>query len=685
MVKKQKFLHKLSALLQTVNLPPAAAPVFLLALAILAYGLLFTKLGFYWDEWPYIWISQKLGSAGLARYFSTNRPIWGLLYQVSTAILAPSPWQWQLFGIFWRWVSSAGAWWLVRLVWPKNPSAAVWVGILFLLYPGFDQQPIAMMFGHFLMVLSALLFSFCLMLLALRRKWKPWLLTTPALVLSMLNLLSMEYFFLLEMLRPLLIWFVVGEDQPDRNQRLKRSALQWLPYLAVFGVAILWRLVFFKFQTQNYQPVFFDQLKAAPIQSLLSLAAMVGRDLWTVTLYAWSRAFQFPDPQVFGLRSLMVYSLVVIAAAFLVILFLLASKKEQENPRFWPQMLASGLFALLVCGWPFWLTGLPVTTSFPLSRFTLPFMLGSSLFFAALLEALPGKRPVKALILGVAASLAVGYQFQIANEFRRDWNTQKALFWQMAWRMPRLETGTALITNDLPTHFTSDNSLSAPLNYIYAPDNHSEKMSFMLYFSSIRTKNYFTDYRPGQPIQHNYLAATFYGNTSQVIAFYFNPPGCLRVLDPEIEKDNIMLPEAIKSAAALSSSAPILAAAPEDSYTPPVTLFGSELPHGWCYYFEKADLARQQKDWAEVVKLGDTAFSLDDHPNDPLERLPFIEGYAQSGQWQRALDLSFESLQVSSLTQPSLCALWRRIDAQAPPGSEKDTAVQLFITGSGCQ
>jgi hypothetical protein len=348
-------------------------------------------------------------------------------------------------------------------------------------------------------------------------------------------------------------------------------------------------------------------------------------------------------------------------------------------------MLASALIALLVCGWPFWLTRLPVTTNYPLSRFTLPFMLGCSLLFAALLDALPGKNAIKAVFLGIIASLAVGYQFQVANDFRRDWNTQKALFWQMAWRIPRLEPGTALITNDLPTRYTSDNSLSAPLNYIYAPDNHSDKMSYMLYFSSIRTENYFKGYLIGQHIKHNYLAATFYGNTDQVVAFYFNPPGCLRILDPVIEKDNIMLPEAIKSAAALSSTTPILAVGQEDAFTPPAPLFGAEPAHGWCYYFEKADLARQQKDWAQVVKLGDEAFSLSDYPNDPLERLPFIEGYAHRSQWPRALDLSLQSLQVTSLTQPSLCALWKRIDASTPPGPEKESAIHSFRDRSGCR
>jgi len=65
--------------------------------------------------------------------------------------------------------------------------------------------------------------------------------------------------------------------------------------------------------------------------------------------------------------------------------------------------------------------------------------------------------------------------------------------------------------------------------------------------------------------------------------------------------------------------------------TPP-TLFGSEPVHGWCYYYQKASLARQQLDWNEVVRLGDESSQLGLAPDDLSEWLPFIEGYKNLGQ-----------------------------------------------------
>lgn len=102
------------------------------------------------------------------------------------------------------------------------------------------------------------------------------------------------------------------------------------------------------------------------------------------------------------------------------------------------------------------------------------------------------------------------------------------------------------------------------------------------------------------------------------------------------------------------------------------SIYYPEPAHGWCYYFEKADLARQLRNWNEVAKLGDTAFRLIDHPNNPVERFVFIEGYAHVGDWDRALKLSKESYQVSKdYVGPLLCQLWKRIEMETTDGLPK--------------
>jgi hypothetical protein len=146
---------------------------------------------------------------------------------------------------------------------------------------------------------------------------------------------------------------------------------------------------------------------------------------------------------------------------------------------------------------------------------------------------------------------------------------------------------------------------------------------------------------------------------------YYDPPGCLRILDGDIETRQSHGSEGslLRFAAHISSPELILneprARMPE--------AYGPEPEHGFCYYFEKADLARQFKDWEAVVIYAETALSLK-HLYNPAEQLVFIEGYAHVGQWDRAVELSEQANAVSAeLVGPMLCRLWKRIGAETKP------------------
>jgi hypothetical protein len=651
-------------------------PVLLLAVTLLSYGLLFRSLGFYWDDFPFAWIAAAYGRAGLARYFSTNRPFWGLLYQLSTSLIPTlTPWPWQLFGLFWRWISALAFWLLVRRAWPERPRLALSIALLFLVYPGFGQQPIGLMYGHFFIVFSALLFSFYASLRAaasphpIRRG--AWL--CLALLLSLLNLLTMEYFFLLELLRPLLLWMRLPSERRALRQ-LVRNPQFILPLLLFFGVGI-WRAFFFPYQTQNYQPA---------LNSILTLPGEVLRSLWVTGVGAWLDAFQWPGAEQ-GRRVILLFAALVgfSLPSLLALLWKQPTPTTDRGSTAW-QPVILGAVGLLVAGGPFWLTGLPPGLTFPNDRFTLPFMPGSSLILAGLLQNLPQGRPwgrwLARLTLPVLLSFAIGAQFLNANTYRRDWITQRSLFWQLSWRAPSLQPGTTLFSNDLPMRAYSDNSLTAPLNWIYSGTSPKSALDYLLLWPSVREGSLLKSYLPGQSFVKDYLVAPFNGSTDQVVAFYFNPPACLRVIDPQIERDNQMLPAQLREAAILSDAVWIGA---NPTANLPVALYGNEPEHGWCYYFERADLARQQGDWQTVAALGDAAFALGDYPNDPAERMPFIEGYAHVGRWAEAVQLTQESLAVTPLMQPPLCALWQRISLETPNSPEQQAAQSALPCPSG--
>ena len=94
------------------------------------------------------------------------------------------------------------------------------------------------------------------------------------------------------------------------------------------------------------------------------------------------------------------------------------------------------------------------------------------------------------------------------------------------------------------------------------------------------------------------------------------------------------------------------------------SLFGKEPPHTWCYYYTKAELARQKGDWEHVAVLGDEARAKGFVPGDALEWLPFIEGYVITGDYDAARELSILAYQDDSRPRKGLCHTWKRIQQE---------------------
>ena len=643
--------------LKTSLSSPRSVPVILFIVAALSYGLFFWERGFYWDEAPWTWIYYRLGPAALTKTFSTSRPFWGMIYQVTMPLLGPYPWRWQFLMVILRWLTAVLVWMLLRQVWPKDDRPAMWGSLLFLVYPGLGQNFIALMYSHFYIVLNCFLFSLYLSILAIRQPDRRFPLTLGALAFSVVNLLTLEYFYFMEFLRVVLFWIV---QDGAWKQKIHRVMILFVPYFAVMLGVTFWRLFFFENQNASYSYVTLDLIRKDPLLGITTLLKSMFMAFWETVPHAWLFPFESASVDQLGLRVSILSAILVLVSTILIALYLLfRDRTNRLATASFGQIFLLGCAAWLFAGGSFWLVGIEPQLHFSADRFTLPFMLGSSLLVVALISLLHSRPMLQSGLLALLVAFSIGKQFETDIAYIRDWDVYHDLFWQMSWRIPAMEPNTAILSNDLPVTYFSDNSLSAPLNWIYSREG---MMDHILYFISIRLNRGLPELEPGLAIEQNYLAKTFHGNTSQLVVIDYTPPGCLRVLDPQIDSANRLLVPLLRDAAALSNTAMI-----HQENTPPLpaSLFAPEPAHGWCYYFEKADLARQFGDWQKVAELGDRAFKLDDHPNDPVERFVFIEGYAHIGDWERALKLSRESYKVSKdYVGALLCRLWERIESE---------------------
>jgi hypothetical protein len=115
-------------------------------------------------------------------------------------------------------------------------------------------------------------------------------------------------------------------------------------------------------------------------------------------------------------------------------------------------------------------------------------------------------------------------------------------------------------------------------------------------------------------------------------------------------------------------------------------LFSPEQKANWCYYFEKADLARQLGDWIEVARLGDEGMRLTSGPafKYEAELLPFIEGYAHVGNWENAFELTRRASSSIPALQPVLCATWERIFRTTLPSQDRDSILNKVTEQLNC-
>jgi hypothetical protein len=662
------------------SFPLWTIPIMLLVVVVAAYGFFAAQGGIHWDDWAMMWIPVFLGKAGIVKYFSASRPIWGDFYILNTSWIGTNIFAWQVFALIWRWVAAAALWWALHWMWPQKSRAVFFMTLFIVLYPGFMEQSIVITYGHFSLILAFFFLSIALMIVGERypRYYVPAMI--GGVLCSAINLFTLEYYFGIELLRPLLLWVVVSEQTPERKNQIKRTMLAYLPYAIVLLCFILWRI--FGYHSQSYGIHLGEN--GGILQSLGTLILQIPGAIWTSSVGAWLEIFRLPSTSDFGGVLSFIYFIVLLASFAGLIFYtsrLKTSESQTESPapdkRIIGQWFMIGGCALITAGIPFYVVGLQVRLDFPADRITQPFAFGAAFILAGLLELIPSSS-WRTMIASALVALAIGLQIQYGFSFRDDWKLQKVYFWQLFWRAPSIQSGTAILSDNTIFPYTDDDALTLPLNWIYGPDQKTGTLRYAQIFFIVNTGNPIP-LTPGSPLVKIKDAVSFHGSTSAALVVQFTPPSCLHILNPTYDSDLPLSPLSGQSYKALSGiGIPVLGR--KDAIALPLSnpslikpsgntpaalsnLFGPEPLHSWCYYYEKADLARQEGDWNQVAHLGDEAFAASYRPDDPSEYLPFIEAYARLNRWNDAKQLTLTTADTMPLLEPALCGLWQRVDS----------------------
>lgn len=678
-----------------VTFPLWTTPLALLALCVLAFGLLLPWLGFYWDDWAKILVSRVFGLSGYWAYYAEDRPLSAWTHILLTPLLGNAPFNWHLFSLALRWLTAWGMWWSFGSLWPHARRPVTFAALLFAVYPVFTQQAVSVTFHQQWMQYALTFASLGAMVQAARRPQRFWLWSGLSLLAMAVQLSITEYFVGLEFLRPVLLWFLAGEKRPAFKRRVWKTLRGWAPYLALLAAYILWRLFFIQLTGDDpYRAQMLYNLIEHPRSTLVRLATMVFVDTFYVLVTSWAGPLDIGLSLNIPAFTLLAWLLGLAAAAALTLyLFRLEGMEtEQEGPgRGWfYQALAVGLLALWLGCLPAWITDRHVIDDFHSNRYAMPAMFGAALVWAALLWHLTPRPAARALTLSAAIGLALIFHLRTADEYRQIWTHQVDFYWQLSWRAPGLEPGTAVISEEELFPNQGGFSTSAAINLMYPQPQGWQTLAYWYY--SLRPRFVTSVEKPlGIPLRTQFRTLTFRGVTPDSLLVYYDPGriNCLWVLGPD-DQDNPDLSALMRQMLAVSNLERILPQASAAGY-PPIELIGPEPQHDWCYLYQKADLARQMGDWQRVTELGDQARrQLGYDPADtrfktPHEWLVFIEGYAHLGRWPEAQELTLAAAEKDPKKYgPSLCSLWRRIAASAPSGAEQERTLAAINGQLNC-
>jgi hypothetical protein len=504
--------------------------------------------------------------------------------------------------------------------------------------------------------------SIYLMVLAVRHPKRAWWLFPLSWIAAFVQIFTIEYFAGLELIRPVILWLLVTQVlTADRWKVIRKTALLWLPYILLFAFYAWWRLIVFPttISKLDYAGDFkmLEDFHASFLGGFLALLTRAFFDFTYSVLQVWAAGLTSQEGVTFQSKVAWFALVMGILVAGLFAIFQDVESRSQEDDVGGPlPLFLLGGWAFLVSGLPIWLTSKQFSGGGRWDdRFALAMMFGATLLtLSAILWLI--RAPRRKLVLALLLLFSVATQVLIVNRYRLDWASQRDYYWQLFWRAPALQPQTAVISFEQPSATIPGYDASFALNVLYKGEITTGATPYW-FFTNDRALNF--ELVPGKRISYEYRNLQFKGDTSNAISVVHQGENrCLQVLDavyagqPFYETGEDQLIRLSNVHRILPDTAARL---------PDADVFGVEPPHDWCYYFEKADLARQMGDWAAVLKLERQAGAHGFAPGFGPEYLPFIEAHAQTGDWKKAYELSLAAQSTVKNMEPLLCSTWERL------------------------
>ena len=635
------------------------AALLILLTTVITYGVSIPNLGYYHDDWFVLWSGEARGADSLIPLFSTDRPFMGVIYSVIYRLLGDKIINWHLYSLLWRFIGGLAFFWILRLIWPNQKYLTTVMTVVFIVYPGFLSQPNANTKQNHLFGFATALLSIALMLQAMKTNKQGWRLTLIliSLLLTANYLWIYEYMIGFEGTRLLLLGYVLFQQGIRDVRTLTPEIVKRIwPYWLVTAGFLYWRVFLFEGE-RNATDVsglagsYFSNFRYMSIRLILETA----KDFLDTSVFAW-----FVEPyHLFSIASYsnLVFALVIAALiALLVILYTAWFKRtggteynEPETPRLLKDFLWIGAIVILFAISPVIFSDRQVDLYDPYKSYGLHPIPGVVLLVTGMMLMLQPSFRRWMLIALVGVSVAA--QILNADYWEQYWDMQREMAWQLSWRAPDIQDDT-LVMASISGGFNpqQDYEVWGPINLIYnpgsakAPAIQAEVLNADTAYNILKKEvknNFVRDIRLHRDF-NNLLLISYPSSIS-----------CFHVIDGTLPVYSANESLLLKQVGTYSHADRIIPTG--TSPIPPASIFGSEPVRGWCYYYQKAALARQRGDWDEIGRLYDQVRELNLETDDKSEVIPFFEGLVNLGRYEDAKTLYREQIKGQTEVRFPLC------------------------------
>jgi len=644
-----------------ISLNERAVPPALLFVTFVSFGLLIPWLGFYWDDWPVIYLTQTQGINGFWGFYQYDRPFSAWTYILFTPILGVNPLGWHIFVLCLRWLSAVFLWMCLRTIWQKKADQVFWIALLFAVSPIFFQQQVAVAYSqHWICYLLYFISIYC-MLKAQEDARCFYLYTLLSFSLALVHLFTLEYFVGLELLRLVVLWVYFRE----RDSQSSAKDILWLTtktysiYFAVLFIYLAWRLFFLDLPGgETNDPVLLVQFVQAPIQTMIGLIERALQDVFYL-LTSWIvyvNPLDIDLDRPFSLAVLAVIIFTAFVSGFILTRYQPVANDSEDD--FWSlRIILLGILVVLLGLLPVWMIGRQVTLGG--DRFSFAAMFGICMILVGILDWLSSRRGAKITVVAVLLAMAIHTNLYIAKAYQRSWEKQRDFYWQLYWRAPHIQPGTPVISDGEIFSFVGLYSTSVGISLLYPPVDPPQNVPYWFFNYYEGINNILGEVVDGTTLDYSLRNYSFYGDSRNSLLIRFAPEDnkCLQIFSAN-DKDIKEIPVPFQKILTISNLDRISQEPIDPDWAPPRNIFGAEPDHPWCFYYQKADLARQNENWERVVRLLEEAQTQGFSPGDEREYLLFIDAYIKLGRFDEAYDLTMRVKSISRRNNDSLCALW---------------------------